>query len=48
MVKVSGAGYLAKCVVETLTAGDAAAVTDQAQIAIRSKSPSEVLLFDLS
>ncbi len=33
---------------ETLTAGDAAAVTDQAQIAIRSKSPSEVLLFDLS
>ncbi len=33
---------------ETLTAGDAAAITDQAQIAIRSKSPSEVLLFDLS
>lgn len=33
---------------EVLKAGDAAAITDQAQIAIRSKSPSEVLLFDLS
>ena len=33
---------------ETLKAGDAAAITDQAEIAIRSKAPSEVLLFDLS
>ena len=29
-----------------LKAGDAAAITDQAQIAVRSKAPSEVLLFD--
>lgn len=33
---------------ETLKAGDAAAITDLAQIAIRSKTPSEVLLFDLA
>ena len=33
---------------QTLKAGDAAAVTDQAQIAVRSKEPSEVLLFDLA
>ena len=33
---------------ETLMAGDAAAVTDQTQITIRSKAPSEVLLFDLN
>jgi redox-sensitive bicupin YhaK (pirin superfamily) len=33
---------------ETLKAGDAAAITDQAQIAIRSNAPSEVLLFDLA
>ena len=33
---------------ETLKAGDAAAITDQTQIAVRSKVPSEVLLFDLS
>src|SRR6185312_7481874 len=32
---------------DTLKAGDAAAITDQAQIAIRSNAPSEVLLFDL-
>ena len=33
---------------EVLKAGDAAAITDQAQIAVRSKEASEVLLFDLS
>ena len=33
---------------ETLMAGDAAAITDQTQIAIRSKAPSEILLFDLN
>jgi len=33
---------------ETLKAGDAAAITDQDKIAIRSKEPSEVLLFDLA
>lgn len=33
---------------ETLKAGDAAAITDQAQVTLRSKEPSEVLLFDLS
>lgn len=33
---------------DTLKAGDAAATTDQTQIAIRSKAPSEVLLFDLA
>ena len=33
---------------ETLMAGDAAAITDQTQITIRSKAPSEVLLFDLN
>ncbi|MEY4707363.1 MAG: hypothetical protein RJB58_1086 [Pseudomonadota bacterium] len=33
---------------ETLKAGDAAAITDQAQIAVRSQAPSEVLLFDLA
>ena len=33
---------------ETLMAGDAAAITDQTQITIRSKAPSEVLLFDLT
>ena len=33
---------------ETLKAGDAAAITDQEQIAVRSKEPSEVLLFDLA
>ncbi|HKQ44652.1 MAG TPA: pirin family protein [Rhizomicrobium sp.] len=33
---------------ETLKAGDAAAITDQAQITVRSKEPSEVLLFDLA
>ena len=33
---------------ETLKAGDAAALTDQTQITVRSKAPSEVLLFDLS
>ena len=33
---------------ETLKAGDAAAITDQDQIAVRSKAPSEVLLFDLA
>ena len=33
---------------QTLKAGDAAAVTDQTQIAVRSKEPSEVLLFDLA
>src|SRR5471032_2529448 len=33
---------------ETLKAGDAAAITDHAQIAVRSIEPSEVLLFDLA
>jgi hypothetical protein len=33
---------------QTLKAGDAAAITDQEQIAVRSKEPSEVLLFDLA
>ena len=33
---------------ETLKAGDAAAITDQNQIAVRSNAPSEVLLFDLA
>jgi len=33
---------------ETLKAGDAAAVTDQDKIALRSRAPSEVLLFDLA
>ena len=33
---------------ETLKAGDAAAINDQDQIAVRSKAPSEVLLFDLA
>ncbi|HEX3756901.1 MAG TPA: pirin family protein [Rhizomicrobium sp.] len=33
---------------ETLKAGDAAAVADQPQIALRSREPSEVLLFDLA
>jgi redox-sensitive bicupin YhaK (pirin superfamily) len=33
---------------ESLKAGDAAAITDQPQIAVRSKSAAEVLLFDLS
>ncbi len=33
---------------EVLKAGDAAAITDQGQIAVRSKAASEVLLFDLS
>jgi hypothetical protein len=31
-----------------LKAGDAAAITDQASIAVRSKEASEVLLFDLA
>jgi len=33
---------------ETLKAGDAAAITDQVQIALRSNQASEVLLFDLA
>ena len=33
---------------ETLQAGDAAAITDQDQIAVRSRTRSEVLLFDLA
>ena len=33
---------------ETLKAGDAAAITDQDQITVRSRAPSEVLLFDLA
>jgi redox-sensitive bicupin YhaK (pirin superfamily) len=32
----------------TLKAGDAAAITDLAEIAVRSHAPSEVLLFDLT
>jgi hypothetical protein len=38
-VKLSGA---------TLKAGDAAAITDQDKIAVRSKTAAEVLLFDLA
>jgi len=33
---------------QVLKAGDAAAITDQAQIAVRSQTAAEVLLFDLS
>jgi redox-sensitive bicupin YhaK (pirin superfamily) len=33
---------------ETLKAGDAAAITDVVQIAVKSNAPSEVLLFDLA
>ena len=33
---------------ETLKAGDAAAITDLSQVTVRSKAPSEVLLFDLT
>jgi hypothetical protein len=33
---------------ETLKAGDAAAITDQDQIAVKSQSAAEVLLFDLA
>ncbi|MEP6830976.1 MAG: pirin family protein [Rhizomicrobium sp.] len=33
---------------ETLKAGDAAAITDQSEITVRSRAPSEVLLFDLA
>ena len=33
---------------ETLKAGDAAAITDQSQIAVKSNAESEVLLFDLA
>jgi redox-sensitive bicupin YhaK (pirin superfamily) len=33
---------------QTLAAGDAAAITDQEQIAVVSQAPSEVLLFDLT
>jgi quercetin 2,3-dioxygenase len=33
---------------ESLKAGDGAAVTDQAQVALRSHTPAEVLLFDLA
>src|SRR4051812_22116021 len=33
---------------ETLRAGDAAAITDQDQIAVRSQKPSELLLFDMA
>ena len=33
---------------ETLKAGDAAALTDLSQIQVRSKAPSEVLLFDMA
>ncbi len=33
---------------ETLKAGDAAAITDQSEIAVRSNQPSEILLFDLA
>jgi len=33
---------------QALRAGDAAAITDQDQIAVRSQAPSEVLLFDLA
>jgi len=33
---------------QTLKAGDAAAITDQDKIAVRSKTAAEVLLFDLT
>jgi quercetin 2,3-dioxygenase len=33
---------------ERLSAGDGAAVTDQAQVALRSRRPAELLLFDLA
>ena len=33
---------------ERLGPGDAAAVTDQAQVALRSRTPAEILLFDLA
>jgi hypothetical protein len=33
---------------ELLSAGDGAAVTDQTQVALRSRTPAEVLLFDLA
>jgi len=33
---------------QTLSAGDGAAVSDEAQVAIRAASPAEVLLFDLA
>jgi len=33
---------------ETLKAGDAAALTDMTQIQVRSRAPSEILLFDLA
>jgi redox-sensitive bicupin YhaK (pirin superfamily) len=33
---------------DVLKAGDAAAVTDQAQIAVKSNAESEILLFDLA
>jgi redox-sensitive bicupin YhaK (pirin superfamily) len=33
---------------QTLKSGDAAAITDQAQIAVRSLTAAEVLLFDLA
>jgi redox-sensitive bicupin YhaK (pirin superfamily) len=33
---------------ETLKAGDAAAITDVNQIQVRSRAPSEVLLFDMA
>ena len=33
---------------EVLKAGDAAAISDQTEIAVRSNAPSEVLLFDLA
>jgi len=34
--------------IERLSAGDGAAVTDQAQVALRSRTPAELLLFDLA
>lgn len=34
--------------IEQLHAGDGAAVTDQAQITLRSRAPAELLLFDLA
>jgi quercetin 2,3-dioxygenase len=33
---------------QLLSAGDGAAVTDQAQVALRSRTPAEILLFDLA
>jgi quercetin 2,3-dioxygenase len=33
---------------ERLSAGDGAAVTDQAHVALRSRTPAEILLFDLA